>query len=773
MDIKKDLSPNPSKYSLFQRIVGFTKSDENYQIENKEIKKITREKQPWSSWKNIKAAFLVLTVFYLLLCAFILLNPSFSLFFNNVFKIEYVTVQFILEYTIYIFYSLFGIFLGATFLFFWYRSIVIRTRKKYKKIILWCVTFIFGGLFFTNIALFAWTYTYFLSLDFTNMDERVVLYDNELLGYKKQLKDKQMPFFKIPQKAIWPLNIRFDISPQIKKIVRENGILLNRGYSFEIDYNGDGDPDTGSGDNPNVHLAINNPESSVLVPQKFEKTGTYKTTALIRAMDAAGNKKEINIEMPDILIQNVVDVSKTEGKDWAKIYIFDASSLSNLGQAQWSIIDQVGTEFTGYQYSPKNIAKYPAIVCLKMQPMDLGTTDPCDWRYVIDENIQSNITNTDIIVKTDPINPLKYQFSLDPRVLQGEMKTIRWRIDGRLYDGKFDSGTEKIFDYTFKNSGTYLLDAEIEDTLGNRVTTQKKSIFTTLFTELKSGYNLQIFDENDIEISKNRYTINTKTYSLPDVPVPWSLTLDAVGIQSLNPRLKLVKAEWDLDNDGVYEKTGFRIQHELYYPQQYTLYARYTFEDKTVDGKIQNQIYIDKVIVKWVEKSIDVRVKIIPDHDYAPALVRFDATGSRIQKGEILKFLYDFWDGSKIYEWEGIVEYRYQNPGEYKIHITAVTKDGRKESIERVLIIKKPQESVSIVPSVASENAQAGFPITFEILSQWTVESISWNFGDNTSIIEGMSAVHTFPTAGTYTIVARAIYESGIEKTATILYQVK
>jgi hypothetical protein len=51
-----------------------------------------------------------------------------------------------------------------------------------------------------------------------------------------------------------------------------------------------------------------------------------------------------------------------------------------------------------------------------MQPMDIGTTDPCDWRYVIGENIQTNITDTAIGIKVDALNPLKYQFSLSPTI---------------------------------------------------------------------------------------------------------------------------------------------------------------------------------------------------------------------------------------------------------------------------------------------------------------------------------------------------------------------
>jgi PKD repeat protein len=153
--------------------------------------------------------------------------------------------------------------------------------------------------------------------------------------------------------------------------------------------------------------------------------------------------------------------------------------------------------------------------------------------------------------------------------------------------------------------------------------------------------------------------------------------------------------------------------------------------------------------------------------------VHFDATGSRVQQGEIAKFIYNFWDGSKPYEGEGIVEYRYKNPGEYRVRVTAVTNDGKKMDKESLLIIKKPQETITISPSVSMENAQTWFPITFQVIVQWDVESVKWDFGDNTPQWEWTSVVHTFRTPGTFSVTARAEYVSGVEKIETILYQVK
>ncbi len=102
------------------------------------------------------------------------------------------------------------------------------------------------------------------------------------------------------------------MSPQIKKVVREHGLLLNRGYSFEVDYNGDGDPDVGSGDNINIDLPITNPDAPVLVPGTFDEPDQYKATAILRGVNAGGEKVEATIEMPDVLVQHVVNISRKE-----------------------------------------------------------------------------------------------------------------------------------------------------------------------------------------------------------------------------------------------------------------------------------------------------------------------------------------------------------------------------------------------------------------------------------------------------------------------------
>lgn len=249
------------------------------------------------------------------------------------------------------------------------------------------------------------------------------------------------------------------------------------------------------------------------------------------------------------------------------------------------------------------------------------------------------------------------------------------------------------------------------------------------------------------------------------------MKLDATKIRANSPRLRLTKVEWDTNNDGIYESEGLSLDHPIDIPGRYDIRSRYTFTDLSIDGHDLPIYHIDRLAVVGVEKNLDVRVKITPDDTYAPSSVRFDASGSKIKKGgEIKKFLYDFGDGHK-YEGEGVVTtYKYTKPGEYKITVTAVTNNGARASKTYVLILKKPQETVQIKPSIASNMAEAGLPVTFDAQINGNDSTVYWDFGDGTGVVTGKSPVHEFSDPGTYTIKVRVEYSTGIEESDSIKY---
>lgn len=232
------------KPGFWTKMIGYTANDQDF-VEPLKITKIVQKKKPRNVWHNIRSALIIITTFYVMLCAFVLLNPQYALFFNNVLGVQYLTIRTILEYTIYTVYSIFGIALGSAFLFFGYRAMTIKTKNRSKRNNIWFIAVFFCLLFFSNIALFAWTYDWFRKIDFGNLEGRVIVYDNKMLKYIKPGDDVARAVID-PAINIGPIDVRYDLNGYVKKLARLEGLLFTQEYDFEIDYNGDGKMDRGS-----------------------------------------------------------------------------------------------------------------------------------------------------------------------------------------------------------------------------------------------------------------------------------------------------------------------------------------------------------------------------------------------------------------------------------------------------------------------------------------------------------------------------------------------
>lgn len=403
---------------MWSKIVNYTANDQDY-VAPLKISKVPEKKKPRHILTSIRAAIIVLVTFYVMLCAFVLLNPQYALFFNNVLGVQYLTIRTILEYTIYIVYSIFGIGLGSILLFFGYRALTIRTKSRAKRTNIWLLTLFFGILFFSNIALFAWTYDYFRKIDFGNLDGRVITYDNTILKYLKPEDDQSLAVIDGDVK-IGPINVRYDISAHVKKIARLEGLLFTQPYTFEIDYDGDRRNDRGSGISNYIDQPINNVDYAPIIAPEFtyDKAGDYKPEATIRGIDVGGKPITLKLDIPTITLQKIVKIGRTNLANGGIQYTFDASELSDLGQVRWSVLGKSSITKDGYQFSPDKIFETPTLICLQIFRGKDPLSSKCDWKFVTEESTKSNIQAGDIIIKIDPLNPLKYQFSVEPTTTQ-------------------------------------------------------------------------------------------------------------------------------------------------------------------------------------------------------------------------------------------------------------------------------------------------------------------------------------------------------------------
>ena len=77
------------------------------------------------------------------------------------------------------------------------------------------------------------------------------------------------------------------MSGYAKKLARLEGLLFTQPYEFEIDYDGDGKADRGSGKNNGIDSPINDFERApVIAPEySYDEARDYAPTATIRGID--------------------------------------------------------------------------------------------------------------------------------------------------------------------------------------------------------------------------------------------------------------------------------------------------------------------------------------------------------------------------------------------------------------------------------------------------------------------------------------------------------
>lgn len=333
-------SPKPekdTKKSLWSSIAAYTANDQDYTPALK-ITKAPSAPKKRHIFRNIRAALTIIIIGYLLLCAYVLLNPENALFFNNILGVQYLTVRTVLEYTIYVFYSAFGIIIGFGFLFFGYKAFSIRTKSRVKRVNIWIITVFFCLIFFANIALFAVTYEWFRRIDFNNLDGRVLIYNNSLLKY---LKPTDVSSALIPGDVkIGPLQVRYDLSAYIKKRAFLEGLVLTEPYNFEIDYDGDRKPDRGTGKNNYLDHPITDVDFAPTISPEFtyDQAKVYKPTASISGTNVAGKPIKFDLDIPAISLDKVVKIGRNLMPDGGIQYTFDAVDLSDLGQVRWTVL---------------------------------------------------------------------------------------------------------------------------------------------------------------------------------------------------------------------------------------------------------------------------------------------------------------------------------------------------------------------------------------------------------------------------------------------------
>jgi len=211
---------------------------------------------------------------------------------------------------------------------------------------------------------------------------------------------------------------------------------------------------------------------------------------------------------------------------------------------------------------------------------------------------------------------------------------------------------------------------------------------------------------------------------------------------------QLEEISWDIGNDGSIDSKEKSLEHTFELPGFEEIWVKYTFVHRKNKTDIIEMV--DKINIELVEKEAVLVLDIKADSEYAPTLVTFDASLSKVTDDNIVKFTYDYGDGIVEERDAKNSGHRYLKEWNYKIKMTVTTEKWKEYSISRSLILKWQISEAKI--RVSLKNAPINQEIDFiSSDSVWQIIWYHWDFGDG-NISNEANPSHAYTQAGKYKV---------------------
>jgi len=613
------------------------------------------------------------------------------------------------------------------------------TKKEFKKqrITRWIIsTFL---LIITFITVSSWMFIDKKIKALPNWQElaywNIQILDNDLLK-KSDTFNRESALITETTNLIWPINIKFDLT-NFAKSEKEKRIKINK-YKWNFGWE--------------KTITTLNPT----IIHNFSKKWTYKVKLIIEEVDLHWDIIDKVVEnIPSIEIAHVIDIKEEKLDNWWKRVKFDASDLKDLGKVDWYFITNMNDPnlkpvYNWYNFTPWKIIFEDTIIWLQIKQED-RKNDNLDKIFVI-EAIKQNDIKWKIEIKQDPLNELKYTFSV--KNIKSDfgnwfIEEFKWKIDN-VKTKTLKSDIDNIeksssFKIEFKKYWKHTIKVDLKDSNWNIKTLEKEF-------EIKKNIRLKKALEfyNNNEIVKNiKYKKSTNEYFIKDLKVPTILEINAKNVESENILDYLEKIQWDIWWDWDINEEWKILNYNIPKWGNYRIDVIYTFQNKRI--KSQKTILKETIYIDSIKKEVLLNLKIKKPRDYVPVRVSFDASNSYVKWKDITKFIFDYWDGTPPDVRDAKNPWhRYIKPWDYNVKLTVVTSDWKKYNIEKKLVLKPQPQDAKITASMKT------VPIYTEIdfssnKSSWEIVSYFWDFWDwQTSTNANPS--HMFKKPGTYNV---------------------
>ena len=535
----------------------------------------------------------------------------------------------------------------------------------------------------------------------------VQIYDNSKLTSNEF--EKWGSLIEDTTNIIWPIEIKFDLTFFAQKEEQK----WTRISKFIWDF---------------WEKDIQETQTPVII-REFNTKWNQEVSLTVEQVDLKGNVTEKIIEnIPDINISYVVEKTEKKLNSWGKLVDFDASSLSQLWKIEWYFLDDLSKPvWKWYTFKVWRPIFEETLVGMYIRRND-KTSEALDKIFIISEDDQSNIW-WEILYTRGIINDLEFDISvkdIENDFWEWFIEEYKWLIDGKEITkiGNIESPSESSkVKYTFKSYGPQEVKVLLKNSWGK---TKELSTTIDIPQNIKLKSNLRIYNNDEI-LEDVLYEEKLNEYYINEIGTPTTLKLDARFIRADNLLYTLKEVNWDFNSDGDIDETKKLVEYDLSTPWNYTITAEYTFvHRKVAEDIIQVK---ETIFVEGMKKEAILDLQVDASSEYAPSVVKFDASKSIIKNEDIAKFVWDYGDGV-IYEWDAIIPWhKYSLPGEYEIKLKIVTQSWKDYSISKKLIIKPKSQSVSIDVSMKKTFVNAGIDFSSS-KSEWQIVSYLWNFWD-------------------------------------------
>ena len=116
------------------------------------------------------------------------------------------------------------------------------------------------------------------------------------------------------------------------------------------------------------------------------------------------------------------------------------------------------------------------------------------------------------------------------------------------------------------------------------------------------------------------------------------------------------------------------------------------------------------------------------------------------------------------------VRHSWSEPGEYRIRLSVSNSAGSDETFDEITVVAAADPPIARFNQSPGLDVVLGTPISFNDLSQNNPETITWEFGDNTTA-QGGNVVKTYASTGTFTVTLTVENDAGsdsVNKTVTV-----